>query len=71
MEKGRQEGRLEGILEAKANDVLAVFEVRGVEVPADVRERILASTDLAELDGWLRRAVVVSNARELFATTGS
>ncbi|WP_437640585.1 hypothetical protein [Sorangium sp. So ce854] len=69
--KGRQEGRLEGILEAKANDVLAVFEVRGLEVPSDVRERILASTDLTELDRWLRRAVVVSDARELLATTGS
>ncbi|WP_437620361.1 hypothetical protein [Sorangium sp. So ce1151] len=36
-----------------------------------LRERILASTDLAELDGWIRRAVVVSDARELLATNGS
>ncbi|WP_438020451.1 hypothetical protein WMF18_15850 [Sorangium sp. So ce315] len=65
--KGVEKGRIE----AKANDVLAVFDVRGLEAPADVRERILASTDLAELDRWLRRAVVVSDARELLATTGS
>ncbi|WP_437640588.1 hypothetical protein [Sorangium sp. So ce854] len=65
--KGVEKGRIE----AKAHDVLAVFEVRGLEVPSDVRERILASTDLAELDRWLRRAVVVSDARELLATTGS
>lgn len=69
--KGREEGLREGTLKAKAQAVLAVFEARGMEVPDDVRERILASTDMAELDRWLRRAVVISNARELLATTGS
>ncbi|XXY47534.1 hypothetical protein WME91_46775 [Sorangium sp. So ce269] len=66
--KGRQEGRREGILEAKAHDVLAVLETRGLDIPAEVRERVLASTDLTELDRWIRRAVVVSDARELLAT---
>lgn len=69
--KGRQEGRLEGLLEAKAQGVLAVFEARGLEVPADIRERVLASKDVAELDRWIRRAAVVSDARELLATNGS
>ncbi|WP_437725631.1 hypothetical protein [Sorangium sp. So ce861] len=68
--KGRQEGRLEGLLEAKALSVLAVFEARGLEVPADVRERVLTSKDLAELDRWIRRAAVVSDARELLDTNG-
>ncbi|XXY44926.1 hypothetical protein WME91_33500 [Sorangium sp. So ce269] len=71
MEKGRQEGRQEGSVETKAHDVLAVLEARGLEVPAAVRERVLANTDLAELDRWLRRAAVVSDARELLATAGS
>ncbi|XXY53346.1 hypothetical protein WME91_19640 [Sorangium sp. So ce269] len=71
VEKGRKEGREQGILEAKAHDVLAFLEARGLEVPAEVRERVLASTDLAELDRWIRRAAVVSDARELLATTGS
>jgi hypothetical protein len=31
-----------------------------------VRERVLASTDLAALDHWLRRAAVVGSAREIF-----
>ncbi|WP_441290246.1 hypothetical protein ACSRUE_06405 [Sorangium sp. KYC3313] len=69
--KGRQEGRKEGILEAKAQAVLAILEARGLEVPAEVRERVLASTDLDELDRWIRRAAVISDARELLATTGS
>ncbi|MGK3985836.1 hypothetical protein WME99_22505 [Sorangium sp. So ce136] len=60
-----------GRIEAKAQDVLAFLEARGLEIPADVRERVLASTDLAELDRWIRRAAVVCDARELLATNGS
>ncbi|WP_437632020.1 hypothetical protein [Sorangium sp. So ce854] len=64
-------GRQEGILEAKAHDVLAVLEGRGLEVPVEVRERVLASTDVDELDRWIRRVGIVSDARELLAMTGS
>ncbi|WP_437748120.1 hypothetical protein WMF39_45405 [Sorangium sp. So ce1504] len=64
-------GRQEGIVEAKAHDVLAILEARGLEVPAEVRERVLASTDIDELDRWIRRAAVISDAQELLATTGS
>ncbi|WP_437713324.1 hypothetical protein WMF45_46510 [Sorangium sp. So ce448] len=71
VEKGREQGRLEGILEARARDVLAILEARGLEVPAEVRERVLASTDLDELDRWIRRAAVISDAQELLATTDS
>ncbi|WP_437502503.1 hypothetical protein [Sorangium sp. So ce1099] len=60
-----------GRIEAKAQAVLAFLEARGLEVPADVRERVLASTDLAELDRWIRRAAIVSDARELLTTNGS
>ncbi|MGK3999931.1 hypothetical protein [Sorangium sp. So ce1024] len=60
-----------GKIEAKAHDVLAVLDARGLEVPVEVRERVLASTDVDELDRWIRRAAVVSDARELLATTGS
>ncbi|AGP33932.1 hypothetical protein SCE1572_05155 [Sorangium cellulosum So0157-2] len=65
------QGRQEGSIEAKAQAVLAVLETRGLEIPAEVRERVLASTDLAELDRWIRRAAVVGEARELLATNGS
>ncbi|AUX48888.1 hypothetical protein SOCE26_104310 [Sorangium cellulosum] len=71
VEKGREEGLREGALKTKAHDVLAVLEARGLEVPADVREYVLASTDIAELDRWIRRAAVVSDARELLATIDS
>ncbi|WP_437316500.1 hypothetical protein [Sorangium sp. So ce385] len=71
VEQGREQGRQQGILEAKAQAVLAFLEARGLEIPAEVRERVLASTDLAELDRWIRRAAAVSDARELLATAGS
>ncbi|WP_433935358.1 hypothetical protein [Sorangium cellulosum] len=41
-------GRRQGLLEAKANDVLAFLDARGLEVPAEVRARVPASTDLAD-----------------------
>ncbi|WP_437571609.1 hypothetical protein [Sorangium sp. So ce542] len=63
-------GRQEGSIEAKAQAVLAFLEARELEIPAEVRERVLASTDLAELDRWIRRAAVVGDARELLATNG-
>ncbi|WP_437997976.1 hypothetical protein WMF26_46520 [Sorangium sp. So ce185] len=70
-QEGREEGVREGTLKTKAHDVLAVLDARGLEVPADVRERVLASTDIAELDRWIRRAAVVGDARELLASNGS
>jgi hypothetical protein len=36
-----------------------------------VRERVLASADLDELDRWIRRAATIGDARELLATTDS
>ncbi|WP_231864603.1 hypothetical protein [Sorangium cellulosum] len=69
--RGVEKGRELGLLEAKAQAVLAVLDARGLEVPAEIRERVLASTDIAELDRWIRRAASVRDARELLATTGS
>ncbi|WP_044986166.1 hypothetical protein [Sorangium cellulosum] len=71
VEKGREEGRQAGLLEAKAQAVLSVLEARGLEIPAEVRERVLESTDVAELDRWIRRAASVGDARELLTMTGS
>ena len=51
--------------------MLAVLEARGLAVPAEVRERVLASKDLDELDRWIRRAAIVSDAKDLFVTSPS
>jgi len=55
-----------GRAEHAAQAVLAVLETRGLAIPDDVRQRVLASTDVAELDRWLLRAVVVGSAAEIF-----
>ena len=61
------QGKAEGEAKGKAEAVIAVLEARGLAIPDDVRRRVAASTDLAELGRWLRRAAVVDSAREIFA----
>jgi Arc/MetJ-type ribon-helix-helix transcriptional regulator len=73
MERGRYEYQSEivrrhvaqGRAEAKAQAVLTVLETRGLDVPQELRRRILECTDLATLDHWLRRAVVIAEASNL------
>ena len=45
-----------GEARGEAQAILTVLDARGLTVPADVRERILACTDLPQLNIWLRRA---------------
>jgi len=45
--------------------VLTVLEARGVAVPAAVREQVLACTDLARLDTWLRRALTAATVDDV------
>jgi hypothetical protein len=54
-----------GEARGEARGVLTVLDARGVQVPEAVREQILACTDLAQLDVWLRRAVTASTADEV------
>ncbi|WP_182874633.1 hypothetical protein [Microbispora sp. H10670] len=61
--KGRTEGHAEGEIDA----ILSVLETRGLEIPDDVRERIRRCQDLDQLRTWVRRAVTVTSAHELFA----
>jgi hypothetical protein len=58
LEKGRQEGEMDALLE--------VLDARGLKVDAEARQRILACKDLAQLKAWLRKAVTVSSVQELF-----
>ena len=61
--KNVERGRAEGTAKA----VLAVLEARGLAIPEEVRQQVTASADVAELERWLRRAAVVSSARDIFA----
>jgi Uma2 family endonuclease len=65
-EDAEHRAQAEGAVQAKAAAVLTVLEARGLSIPEEVRERVLVSSDPAELEGWLRRAVIVGSAREIF-----
>ena len=62
LEKGKQEGRLEGVAIA----LVKVLEARGLEVHAEARQRIQACPDPTQLETWLGRAVTVGSVEELF-----
>jgi hypothetical protein len=64
--EGKAEGEAKGEAKGKAEGVLTVLEARGLSIPDEVRQRVAASSDLAELERWLRRAAVVGSAREIF-----
>jgi len=65
-EEGREQGRREGRAQARAEIVLRILKRRQIDVPAPIRDRILASTDLDELDTWLDRSYEIADAGELF-----
>ncbi|MGQ4382655.1 hypothetical protein [Streptomyces sp. SAS_270] len=66
-EQVREEGREEGRAESKAEMTLRILEWRGIPVPASVRERVQACTDLEQLETWAQRAVHAAKVEELFA----
>jgi hypothetical protein len=61
--EGRTEGEARGELHGRAASILAILEARAIPVPADVRDEILACTDLPTLERWLRRAATLKRAR--------
>jgi len=68
--KGRTEGLTEGLAKGRTEEaaraVLTVLRVRGIAVPDDVRERILAEKDPERLERWLEKAAVAASAAAVF-----
>ncbi|WP_170293684.1 MULTISPECIES: hypothetical protein [Nocardiopsis] len=56
----------EGEAKGRAEAILGVLDSRGIAVSDRTRDRITGSTDLDELDLWVRRAVRVDRAEDLF-----
>ncbi|MEA2600561.1 MAG: hypothetical protein QOF89_1553 [Acidobacteriota bacterium] len=65
--QGRARGLAEGAAGARALDVVAILETRGLIVTEAQRQRILSCTDLDQLSLWLRRAVLAASADEITA----
>ena len=64
--EGRVEGKALGKALGKAEDILVVFEQRGIDVDDKSRGLIESCTDLGTLNGWFRRAFKVGKASDLF-----
>jgi hypothetical protein len=64
--EGEAKGLAEGVAQGKADAILSVLKARKLAVPAEAEERVRACTDLATLDEWIARAVVVPSAEEIF-----
>jgi hypothetical protein len=65
--QGRARGLAEGEARARALDIVAILETRGLTVTEAQRQQILGCTDLDQLDRWLRRAVLAVSADEVTA----
>ena len=57
----------QGLAAGKAEALLQFLAGRGLDVPDDIRQRVLACTDPSVLDGWIRRAAVAATADEVLA----
>lgn len=64
--KGVAEGKVEGKVEGVAESVLDVLDDRQISLTEVQRERILAVHDREMLRRWLRAAMHVGSADELF-----
>jgi hypothetical protein len=63
--EGEAKGKAEGEAKGKAEALLRILAQRGLSASEDQRRRILECTDLATLDGWLDRALLVTSVDEL------
>jgi hypothetical protein len=64
--EGRAEGRAEGKAEGEARLVLRVLSARGLQVSAEIRERVLSCTDTGQLETWAERAATAGSIDEVF-----
>lgn len=66
-EVGEARGEARGEMRSRAEVLLRLLAQRGLAVDAEARARVLACREVAQLDAWLDRVLVVRSAAELFA----
>lgn len=66
IESFKKEGIEEGLVEAKAEDVLKIIDARGIATTREQREKVTSSRDLAQLDTWFDRALTAKAAADIF-----
>ena len=60
------EGLAKGRAQGKAHSVLTVLRARRLTITDEQKTRILACTEMKQLDRWLKRALSISSVRQLF-----
>jgi hypothetical protein len=65
--EGKAEGKKEGKAEGKKEALSTVLRTRRLELTREQRARVDACRDHAKLDRWLERALLASDAAEIFA----
>ncbi len=66
LEKGQKRGLLQGQLEGARRALFKVLDARGLTVDSAARRRLMACTELAQLERWLGKAVAIQSVQELF-----
>jgi hypothetical protein len=64
--RGEAMGLARGEAKGLAQMILQVLAARGVAVPAEIRDQVLACTDIAQLDAWGRKAATAQSVDEVF-----
>jgi Arc/MetJ-type ribon-helix-helix transcriptional regulator len=60
-------GKAEGKAEEAAKAVLSILAARGIDVPAEIRSRVIDCKDLDQLDEWIRRAATADTIEDVFS----
>lgn len=64
--QGEAAGRAQGEAAGRARALLLVFKARELQVPDDVRARVLQCSDVEQLDQWVLRAATVTHPEDIF-----
>ncbi|WP_433350909.1 hypothetical protein ACQP25_42180 [Microtetraspora malaysiensis] len=59
------EGFARGFIEGMSESIFIVLDVRGLDVPDDVRAAIGECSDVEQLEAWVGAAVTAQSARDL------
>jgi hypothetical protein len=63
--QGEAEGEARGEARGEAKAVLAVLDAREINVPDEIRTKIINCTDLDQLGVWIRRAATAHTIEDL------
>ncbi|HTZ25743.1 MAG TPA: hypothetical protein VMC83_17250 [Streptosporangiaceae bacterium] len=63
---GLARGEAMGLARGRAQTILQVLAARGIDVPAEIRDQVLACTDIAQLDAWSTKAATAQTIAQVF-----